>query len=244
MLKGINGVTVLLLLTPFFIETNNTQIHHKRAPSHFDIQQLCDEHNNLDHLFFCPEDGHLVEQTLIQLIQQSSAIYGALYVLNRKSIIDALIQAHDKGVPVELVFDQGALNAGSNHIFNLPFHGIPLYIYGAQAVKRFRPLMHHKFLIFKNALNGKDVVAYGSMNITQSGLFKNKENFTFRDKPELIEKYEKEFRTMQNDSQIFKLMKKKKKSQKKRLKQKAIIPTTIKKQLIEGTLKRFIQMVK
>ena len=244
MLHGICGVRVLLLLTPLFLFANKNHVYCDNQVG-FTIEQLCDEHNTLDHVFFCPEDGHLVEQTIIQLINQSSAVYGALYVLNRKSIIDTLIQAHKNGVPVELVFDQGALNAGSNHIFNLPFNGVPLYIYGAQQVKRFRPLMHHKFLIFKNALQGKDVIAYGSMNITQSGLFKNKENFTFRDKPDLVEKYEKEFSTIKRNSQVFKLMKKKKqKVEKKRLQQQPTIPGFIEKQLKNGTLKRYVQFVK
>lgn len=246
MFNGMCGVRVLLmLLAPFFLEVHKQSQHTRTIHAHFDIQQLRDEYNNLDHVFFCPENGHLVEQAIIQLINQSSAIYGALYVLNRKSIIDALIQVHKNGVLVELVFDQGALNAGSNHIFQLPFHGVPLYIYGAQSVKRFRPLMHHKFLIFKNAWFGKDVIAYGSMNITQSGLFKNKENFTFRDKPDLVQKYEDEFYAMKKDSQVFKLMKKQKqKHQKKRLQQESAIPACIEKQLRNGTLKRYIRFVK
>lgn len=245
MFNGMCGVRVLLiLLAPFFLEANKHSHNRTTVHTYFDIQQICDKENRIDHVFFCPEDGHLVEQTIIQLINQSSAVYGALYVLNRKSIIDALIQVHKNGVPVELVFDQGALNAGSNHIFQLPFHGVPLYIYGAQPVKRFRPLMHHKFLIFKNALFGKDVIAYGSMNITQSGLFKNKENFTFRDKPDLVEKYEDEFRNMQQDSQVFKLMKKQKQKHQKRLQQESAIPACIEKQLRNGTLKRFVQFLK
>jgi phosphatidylserine/phosphatidylglycerophosphate/cardiolipin synthase-like enzyme len=117
--------------------------------------------------------------------------------LSQKFIVDALIAAHQKGTEIQLVIDSGALSNGT-HIISLARAGIPLFLFDGT---RFNPLMHNKFLVFKHVPKVGDVVVSGSMNFTQSGLFSNAENFTVRNKSEIIAQYAGRFRNLIKQSE-------------------------------------------
>jgi phosphatidylserine/phosphatidylglycerophosphate/cardiolipin synthase-like enzyme len=148
--------------------------------------------DEVDKVFFCPDQGKTIEAIIVALIASAQKIYGALYLLSQKSIIEALIAAHQKGTEIQLVIDSGALSNGNN-IFALARAGVPLLLFDGT---RFAPLMHNKFLIFKNIAKVGDVVISGSMNFTQSGLFHNAENFIIRNKSGIVAQYSQQFRNL------------------------------------------------
>ncbi len=147
----------------------------------------------VDTVLFCPQDGQLVEDILIGLIRSSKKITGALFRLSEKNIIDELLAAHKRGIPIQIVFDSGALSAGSASLSSLAQAGVSLFLFDskkeAPKINRYETLMHHKFLVFQGTLGGRNIVAFGSMNVTQSGLGKNSENFAFRDEPTIVKKF-------------------------------------------------------
>lgn len=189
--RGIGGVSKFLLLAPFFLLSMHQGLcFEEENQIDFAYQSLVNpETNTIDTVFFAPKDGKKIERTLIGLIQASTSIFGALFLLNNRSIINALIEAHQRGAHIHLIVDQGAMNSGTNAIYDLPRAGIPLHLFNSSS--RFRPLMHNKYFIFEDSFyKGQKIVASGSMNITQSGLHTNQDNVTFRDSNAIIAEYE------------------------------------------------------
>ena len=64
--------------------------------------------------------------------------------------------------------------------------------------------MHHKFLLFKNTLDGRTVLSTGSLNITEAGFAANAENLTVRDNGGWIQKFYNEFERLREKSQQLK----------------------------------------
>jgi len=187
--RGTGGVSFLLVLTPFLF-LNSTILFGAEwvDPVAIAEQVLIDEDDSVNCVKFCPDKSGEIEQTLIGLIRDSERIQGALYLLSKRSLIDELVAAHKRGIPVDLVFDPSALSAKA--IYALPKAGIPLQICVADdfTAKRFAALMHLKCLIFTGALE-RTIVASGSMNFTNNGLGKNQDQITFTDNPAIVEEY-------------------------------------------------------
>jgi hypothetical protein len=210
---GIRGMSKLLLLVPFFFlqfSLSGAELVGSIAAKH-----LLRADRTILKTFFCPKQGKLVEEIIIDLIGQSSEVIGAFYQFTRGPVIDALVRVKKENkIPVRLVIDQSAVGH-STDIFNLPDVNIPLYIHSSTKKKgeefdpegagvRYRPLMHHKIFVCKNVLDGRDIVITGSMNMTYSGLEKNCENVLFADDEELVADYEKQIRGLM--CQSFKIL--------------------------------------
>jgi phosphatidylserine/phosphatidylglycerophosphate/cardiolipin synthase-like enzyme len=124
--------------------------------------------------------------------------------------------------------------------------GIPLFLFDGT---RFNPLMHNKFLVFKNVPKVGDVVVSGSMNFTQSGLFNNAENLTIRNKTEIVTQFANQFRNLIKQCEQLTLCpvqpKRKRKRQEHQDQQEPYdIPEHIAKKLATGKMARYVTQIK
>jgi phosphatidylserine/phosphatidylglycerophosphate/cardiolipin synthase-like enzyme len=116
--------------------------------------------------------GHC-DQVLVSWINTSrKSLDGAIYGLTDKTIADALIRAHRRGVRVRVVHDKTQA-AGKRAVSEvLAQSGIPVRIQrGSEG-----GILHHKFLIIDSSY-----VITGSFNWTRNASSKNDENFVVLD---------------------------------------------------------------
>jgi phosphatidylserine/phosphatidylglycerophosphate/cardiolipin synthase-like enzyme len=129
-----------------------------------------------------------MEEALLGFIHgASSSIDVALYGLDRRSVIDALIAAHDRGVTVRVVGDdEAAAGEYSTGYAALSAAGIPLVTDSSTS-----KLQHNKFLV----IDGQ-VVWTGSTNFTDTGFTLNANNSLVMTDTVLAGTYTAEFAEM------------------------------------------------
>jgi len=134
-------------------------------------------------VYFSPDDKP--EKALISTLQQArEKIWVAVYALTNKKITQALIDAHNNGVAVQVVSDQSyMLGDKYNKVEMLQENGIDLFLYPETAPG----IMHNKFAIID------EQVWTGSMNWTVSGNRRNQENCILTDQKEVVERYARQF---------------------------------------------------
>jgi mitochondrial cardiolipin hydrolase len=242
--KGVSKISLLASFLFLYVPIQPAAFTQEAVIENFLIKKGSDE---VDKVFFCPGQGETIESIIIALILSAQKIHGALYLLSQKTIIEALIAAHKKGIEIQLVIDNGALSNTGNFLF-LPRAGVPIFLFDGT---RFAPLMHNKFLIFKNVPKVGDVVVSGSMNFTQSGLFSNAENFTVRNKSEIIAQYARQFHDLIGKCDRLILSPTKPQTKRKRTRQEHQdqeepydIPDHIAKKLATGKMARYVTQIK
>ncbi len=130
----------------------------------------------------------IMEQALLTLLANAGeSIDGALYGVDRVSVRDALIAAHNRGVRVRLVCDDGAYaeDRYRPHFQALEAVGIWLIPDGKSGI------MHNKFFI----VDGRWVWT-GSTNMTDTGFTYNHNDSVLVDSPHLALTYQAEFLEM------------------------------------------------
>jgi phosphatidylserine/phosphatidylglycerophosphate/cardiolipin synthase-like enzyme len=205
MIKGTVGVrTQISFLAPFLFIAS---LFAMEDPSiAFAAEQLIQIDDSIisedsafvDSVFFTQTDGRdSVEAIFTGLIRsEQEKISGALFRLSNKKITAELLEAHRRGIKIEIVFDPGAIG---KQILELSKAGIPLFIYNTT---KYSSLMHHKLLLFNETLDGRPIVSTGSLNLTEAGLGSNAENVTMRDKKDIFDGFYDEFeRLRDNESQ-------------------------------------------
>ncbi|NGX39344.1 MAG: Phospholipase D [Chlamydiae bacterium] len=128
------------------------------------------------HAYFSSQDA--LESCLVDLIdQEEKSIKVAIYQLTHYSIAKALIRAKKRGVRVEVLIDPASIRARSS-VKRLVENSVSVSVWDYQLstsvrkpLKRMKPLMHDKFVIF-----GEDLVWTGSFNFTNNGAMRNQEN--------------------------------------------------------------------
>lgn len=129
-----------------------------------------------------------VEAALINRIQNAqSTIDVAAYNNNRPTIVAALSEAHDNGVQVRYITDDGTLNSALSD--PSPEFSV---IYGNQG----SPLMHNKFMVFDADSEQDSWVFMGSMNLTTQNIAEDYNNVLFIQDQSLARTYELEFEEM------------------------------------------------
>jgi phosphatidylserine/phosphatidylglycerophosphate/cardiolipin synthase-like enzyme len=126
--------------------------------------------------YFSPYDK--VEDKLIDSIaKENRSIRIAIYSLTHRKICDALIDAKQRNVDVEVVVDRASLRARTP-IRKMVEAGVPVFVWdpfpNVQPHNRSqgrRSLMHHKFCIF-----GDETVWTGSFNFTYEASRRHQEN--------------------------------------------------------------------
>lgn len=147
-------------------------------------------------VLFSPDDD--VRKALCTLIErEKEAIKVAMFMFTDKDIAQALIDAHKKGISVEIVADAGCLRERYNKISMLCDAGCTVFIYNGSDVNS---LMHHKFVVFRK--NDGDVakVWTGSFNFTKAGREVNQENAIVSSDKTVVDQFEKQFEKLKRRS--------------------------------------------
>lgn len=119
-------------------------------------------------VLFSPHDA--VEQRLIALIDGAQqSVHVQSFIFTRKSIAQALIAAHRRGVKVAVLLDERMHRRGKNALPLLLAAGVPVALDG-----RYKSA-HNKVLLI-DAIARDAVVVTGSYNLTWSAGRKNAEN--------------------------------------------------------------------
>ena len=142
--------------------------------------------------FFSPDDN--LEDLLIQLINaEQVSIKAAVYAFTSGEIAQALINAHRRGVQVEVVTDVSCTRDKFNKIADLKKNGIKIHIYNPPNTSILNNIMHNKFVLFGKNVGNKSLLWTGSFNFTKSAKVNNQENILVIDEMHLIERYSKQF---------------------------------------------------
>ena len=150
---------------------------------------------------FAPHDD--LEGILIGLIMaEEKKLQLAAFKLTSKDVARALLDAHNRGVTVEVVADSGGLDTRTNQIIKLHCGGIPVFIYPDPEVVEGRySLMHNKFLICHHSrLSGGMILWTGSFNFTKSAAEYNRENALVILSEKIARSYAKEFEKLKSES--------------------------------------------
>lgn len=156
--------------------------------AHFAHHRLLEGKEKVHDVFFTSQSKHEIEALLVGLIDsEKTALTGAFYDLGNRHIVDAMVNAKKRGVDADIIIDPGALQKGVG-IATLVDGGIEPFIFepGESELVPYSPIMHQKNLIFTNALDGREVIATGSMNFTSRGPKENFNNLVITEKKETI----------------------------------------------------------
>ena len=124
------------------------------------------------------------DQYLVEALDQArTGIDAALYDLNLWSVRNALIRAHERGVLVHLVMEEGSRDR--LEVQELIDVGIPIVFDQADS------LMHNKFFV----IDGAEIWT-GSMNLTVNGAYRHLNNLVRVRSSLLAENYSMEFNEM------------------------------------------------
>ena len=141
-------------------------------------------------VLFSPDDKPA--QKLISYIKKTErSLSCAIYSFTHKKIARALIDAHKRGVTVEVVADGSGFDSQYTKLGLLEEHNIPLYIYSdvrENSRRKYDSIMHNKFIIIDNKK-----LWTGSFNWTNSADTSNQENIIITDDSEVIERYKEQF---------------------------------------------------
>ena len=136
--------------------------------------------NNMQ-IYFSPQDKTISNAVLPIIENAKDYIYIPIFVITENRVVEALINAKQRGVDVRLISD--ALNASSKYskIRVLRTNGVPVKI------ENYAGKMHSKTMIVDDKYS-----IIGSMNFSKSGETKNDENTIVLENAE-IAKYLKRF---------------------------------------------------
>lgn len=188
--------------------SSKTQLGRKQAAA--DLAQLAQDQESISvslaqpAVFFSPDDN--VRAYLLDLIaHEQEHIAIAVFVFTDKHIAQALIEAHERGVLVELVTDTTGLRDRYNKVSSLCDVSIPVFVYDTQNGKAgSTSVMHHKFVVFKKNKNNKSCVWTGSCNCTKSAYESNQENAILLIDNAHVEQFSRQFNILKTRSYRYK----------------------------------------
>lgn len=140
-------------------------------------------------VLFSPDDRPA--QRLVTLLDQAKTkIHAAVYMITEDNITQALIEAHRRGVDVQVVVDQLSMDGQNSKGAELQQAGVPLYVFKPKAAKKRKKssaLMHHKFALID------DRTWTGSFNWTHSANTINQENAIILSDPTVAARFAYQF---------------------------------------------------
>lgn len=144
-------------------------------------------------VLFVPDDP--VKKVLLGLIHsEKKCIKAAVYQLTDPDLVNALLDAHRRGVKIEIITDKSCLQSRYEGISKLKKQKIAVYVYG----EIFFSIMHNKFWIFGKNLCNRSIVWSGSANATKSGTTRNEENIFVDDRLAVVTTYNEKFDRLKN----------------------------------------------
>jgi len=149
--------------------------------------------NKINAVFFSPDDKvHTVLEYLIA--QEKQSIRLAIFAFTDKKIAQALIDARNRGVHVEIITDTSSIYGKYNKLSVLHDGNITIHIYNPEKAKTaVQGLMHNKFFLFKENILGKPLLWTGSFNVTVAASKANRENVLVSEEKLYLEKFSQEF---------------------------------------------------
>ncbi len=148
-------------------------------------------------VLFSPED-HIADQLISLIEKEKKSIRAAVYCLMHRGICNALIDAHKRGVNVEVIVDPYSVKSRSP-VNKMGAAQIPVFVWdpptleskkGRKTNKR-KPLMHDKFCVL-----GEATVWTGSFNFTFEATNSNRENVIVLESSEVARSYLEEFKRL------------------------------------------------
>lgn len=175
-------------------QTQKKEHQTTESASHpFDL--ICD--GCVKRVLFSPDDQ--IQKILLHLIgAEKESIRLTAYSFTDGEVAQALIDAHDRGIRVEVIADPGTLFDRFGKIPLIKEHDIMVYIYNPDHLKKDQKslassIMHNKFIIFGKNIAGKSLVWTGSFNWTKAAHKRNQENVIILDDKQCVNKYAHHF---------------------------------------------------
>ena len=142
-------------------------------------------------------DDDVVGEIINTISMATSSIYVMHFWFSWKPIADALINAHKKGVKINILTDQRSLVKYMQD--NQTTHSVSVLEYlsnnGIERVAiHFNNRMHHKVII------SDSVVILGSLNLFKQSIQHDRENIIFIKSKDVCEFYKKEFESIFQES--------------------------------------------
>ncbi len=193
----LSGVSFLVVLGGFVVASYWLSYHEERKLS----RTLSTSHPGgmVVQSFFSPDDD--LRSIMVSLIDaEKKRILFAIYTLTDRAITKALIRAAERGVKIEGVVDRSYGQERYSRVCTLANAQIPLWVFQTSANERESGLMHNKFMLFSQTVDGKALVWTGSYNFTNRASEKNEENVVILENKELFESYEKSFERLKKRS--------------------------------------------
>lgn len=146
----------------------------------------------IKYALFSPDDD--IQKLLLALIgHEKKSIKVAIFSFTDAKIAQALVDATQRKVAVEVITDDSCISDRFTKITTLQDHGIQVHIYASDNKSLFADIMHNKFILFDQNIGNRPLLWTGSFNFTQSACKRNQENVVILDDASLIERYNKQF---------------------------------------------------
>jgi phosphatidylserine/phosphatidylglycerophosphate/cardiolipin synthase-like enzyme len=151
----------------------------------------------IKHVLFSPDDQ--IQKILLYLINsEKESIKLTAYSFTDGEVAQALIEAHERGVRVEIIADPGCMFDRFGKISLLKENAIMVFVYDPDHLKKDQKslaasIMHNKFIIFSKNIAGKSLVWTGSFNWTKAAHKRNQENVIILDDKQCVNKYINQF---------------------------------------------------
>jgi phosphatidylserine/phosphatidylglycerophosphate/cardiolipin synthase-like enzyme len=153
---------------------------------------LINNDSTINKVLFVPDKTIKAQKVFLGLIEnEAKKIHIASFMLTEKKVIEALCNAHQRGVKIKIIVDAQSMYHANEKISVFAQNGIETLIYQ----KPFSS-MHHKFGIFyQNFLNGS-ILWSGSANLTHLGLCSNQEDIKISNDEDSIRCYAQRFKSL------------------------------------------------
>jgi phosphatidylserine/phosphatidylglycerophosphate/cardiolipin synthase-like enzyme len=123
--------------------------------------------DTVDSILFAPDDDVLSH--LLHLIdKETTSIKATIFLLTDERIMQSLINAHERGVNVEIIVDPRHMYDRFSRISHLCKHNMCIFIFNPKYNDPAGTgLMHNKFIIFGTEADAASAVWTGSFNLTK-----------------------------------------------------------------------------
>ncbi len=155
---------------------------------------LTNQDGVISRALFSPQDT--IKEVVINLIEhEQKRVSLAIYSFTDPDIAKALIDAHERGIRVEVVVDRGYAADKFSRVNQLANAKIFVTVYQPPHSDNSNThcIMHNKFFIFEKNVKNKQILLTGSFNCTRSANASNKENVLVIEEPNIIGAYYREF---------------------------------------------------
>ena len=142
---------------------NNGKFHNMKNPVSNNDDILVDE--KYVSVYFSPTNKISTTQIIPLINQAKKSIYIPAFYITHNDIIDALINAHKRGIEIKIIVDETSVKGKYVNVNYIKQNGIDLKI------ENWAGKMHMKSIIIDD-----DILVIGSMNFTKQGERMNDEN--------------------------------------------------------------------